>query len=208
MYNGENRTFFYFAYENYRDRNLIYSAPNRSVPIPEFYHGDFGRLLGARSGRPTRWAGPCCAARSTIPHLYQLDNGRWAGDVFPDNRIPVAILRRVQSADRDGAKRLSSDGNQRQRAGRAPEQFLRSFKRIPITDDRFVSVKLDQIISNNHKLSGVWTIDDQGRTLDNNGGIFDASAGVLGGPLERSPSKRYAARTHGFHTTGRSLHGS
>ena len=54
---------------------------------------------------------------------------------------------------------------------------------IPITNDRFVSVKLDQIISNNHKLSGVWTIDDQGRTLANNGGIFDASAGVLGGPL-------------------------
>ncbi|MCC7173835.1 MAG: carboxypeptidase regulatory-like domain-containing protein, partial [Bryobacterales bacterium] len=51
LYNGKNRTFFYAAYENYRDRNLIFSSPNRSVPVPEFYDGDFSRLLGAATGQ-------------------------------------------------------------------------------------------------------------------------------------------------------------
>ena len=44
IYNGKNRSFFYTAYERYRQRNLALGAPSVNAPLPEFYEGDFSRL--------------------------------------------------------------------------------------------------------------------------------------------------------------------
>src|SRR5262249_24104461 len=46
VYNGHNKTFFYVAYERYRERSLAFGSPNITEPIPAFYNGDFSRLLG------------------------------------------------------------------------------------------------------------------------------------------------------------------
>ena len=50
MYNGRNKSFFYVAYERFRERSLGFGAPNRTQPLPEFYDGDFSRLLGPATG--------------------------------------------------------------------------------------------------------------------------------------------------------------
>jgi hypothetical protein len=52
LYDGHNKSFFYVAYENYRDRNFLLGAPNRTVPLPEFYDGDFSRLLAGPDWEP------------------------------------------------------------------------------------------------------------------------------------------------------------
>ena len=51
IYDGRNQTFFYFAYERYRSATYGFGAPNRTVPLPEFYDGDFSRLLGPDHGQ-------------------------------------------------------------------------------------------------------------------------------------------------------------
>ena len=185
IYNGKNKTFFYFAYENYRDRNLIFASPNRSVPVPEFYDGDFSRLLGAATGQTDALGRPVLRGAIYDPTSFQLlDSGRWIGDMFPGNRVPVArfsdVSKRLLAIARDGYLPTVRDASglfALQNNSYAPTNV------IPVTDDRFISVKGDQNISDAHKISAVWTIDDQGRTLANQGGIFNASAGVIGGPL-------------------------
>ncbi len=185
IFNGKNRTFFYFAYENYRDRNLIFSSPNRTVPIPDFYDGDFSRLLGAATGQLDALGRAVPKGAIYDPATFrQLDNGRWIGEMFPGNQIPVTrfsdVSKRLIAIARDGylpTVRNAAGQFALQNNSYAPTNT------IPVTDDRFISAKVDQIISNSHKVSAVWTIDDEGRTLANQGGVFNANAGVLGGPL-------------------------
>jgi len=185
LYNGKNKTFFYVAYENYRDRNLIFASPNRSVPLPDFYDGNFSRLLGAATGQTDGLGRAVPRGAIYDPATFrQLEGGRWVGDMFAGNRIPVnrfsEVSKRMIAIARDGCLPTVRDGSGQfalQNNSYAPTNV------IPITDDRFVSLKGDQIISTAHKLSAVWTIDDQGRTLANQGGVFNAAAGVIGGPL-------------------------
>jgi len=48
LYNGENRTFFFWSFEQFRENALITAAPAAgfpSVPIPQYRNGDFGPLI-------------------------------------------------------------------------------------------------------------------------------------------------------------------
>src|SRR5204862_5497565 len=91
IYNGRNKSFFYVAYERFRQRNMALGAPSKTGPIPAFYDGDFSRLLGPVL--PQKDALNRDVARGAIydPDTFlQVDGGRWFGDMFPGNRIPVA----------------------------------------------------------------------------------------------------------------------
>ena len=45
IYHGKNKTFFYTAYERYRQNQTGRPGPNSTYPLKEFYDGDFNRLL-------------------------------------------------------------------------------------------------------------------------------------------------------------------
>jgi hypothetical protein len=185
VYNGHNRTFFYVAYENYRDNNFVLGAPNRTVPLPEFYNGDFNRLLGGNTGLTDALGRQVARGAIYDPSTFRLlDNGRWIGEMFPGNQIPVARFSDVSKRFLDIARKnylptvVGSNGLvPLQNNSYAPVNV------IPVTTDAFFSIKGDHIISTKHKLSGVYTLDKEARTLANNGGIFDVSQGVLGGTL-------------------------
>jgi len=46
LYNGHNKTFFYSSYERYHESTFSLGAPTLTSPVPDFYKGDFSRLLG------------------------------------------------------------------------------------------------------------------------------------------------------------------
>ena len=96
IYNGRNKTFFYTAYERYRQNQTGRPGPNSTYPLKEFYDGDFSRLLiGGILG--TKDALGRDVARGAIfdPHTFQqLPNGRYVADMFPGNRIPVSRISR------------------------------------------------------------------------------------------------------------------
>src|SRR5215510_6860927 len=45
LYDGRDKTFFFFALERYRERQLVFVAPNCSVPQLDMYDGNLSRLL-------------------------------------------------------------------------------------------------------------------------------------------------------------------
>src|ERR1043165_728122 len=80
LYNGKNRTFFFVAYEGFRNRQ---GSPGQisSVPPPEMYLGDFSNLVNSKNQLL-----PIYDTASPKP------NPRGAGfvrDPFPGNIIPV-----------------------------------------------------------------------------------------------------------------------
>ena len=65
VYNGKNRTFFFFNYEKYRDRSQT-SLGLGTVPTDAFRAGDFSGILTAGTWAPIFPAGRSWRTRSTI----------------------------------------------------------------------------------------------------------------------------------------------
>ena len=78
VYHGRNKTFFFFSYEGFRNRNGATNA-TATVPTPEMYNGDFSKWVNSKG--------------AVIP-IYnpttqvQNANGSYTRAVFPGNQIP------------------------------------------------------------------------------------------------------------------------
>ncbi len=83
LYNGRNRTFFFFSYEGFRNRvgsnDAIFS-----VPTPEMYEGDFTNLVSPANQRLTIYDPNTTRANP--------DGAGFLRDAFPGNRIPAARI--------------------------------------------------------------------------------------------------------------------
>ena len=98
LYDGTNKTFFFFSYEAYRNKNIITNGAT-TVPIPAYRAGDFTNLITAESrlittatGNATDALGRTMASGTIFdPNTQQVAaNGRAYRDPFPGNIIPVA----------------------------------------------------------------------------------------------------------------------
>ncbi|HWQ52066.1 MAG TPA: carboxypeptidase regulatory-like domain-containing protein [Bryobacteraceae bacterium] len=78
LYNGRNKTFFFFAYEGYR----LMQSSTRSIAVPTeaMRNGDFSGLVDGQ-GRLTR---------IYDPNTTQSAADNWARTPFPENKIPLA----------------------------------------------------------------------------------------------------------------------
>lgn len=77
LYNGRDRSFFFFNYEGYREGTP--TPLTLSVPAPEMLNGDFSRLVDL-------------AGRQIViydPATGRDVNGTWTRDAFPGNIIPA-----------------------------------------------------------------------------------------------------------------------
>jgi hypothetical protein len=80
VYDGRNKSFFFVAYEGYREGT---PTPLRlSVPQPEFLQGDFSNLRDSNGNLITIYN----------PFTGRDVNGTWTRDPFPGNRIPSELL--------------------------------------------------------------------------------------------------------------------
>ena len=80
VYNGQNKTFFFAAYEGFRN-NQASNALTLSVPTPEMYDGDFSKWVDSQ-GRMIVIYDPATTRANP--------NGTgFVRDPFPGNRIPV-----------------------------------------------------------------------------------------------------------------------
>jgi hypothetical protein len=98
LYDGKNKTFFFFGYEQYREKKTITNAPT-SVPIPAYRQGDFSNLITAENRLITTTAGPytdplgrTIRSGTIFDPLTQqtAPNGQQVRDPFPDNKIPLS----------------------------------------------------------------------------------------------------------------------
>jgi outer membrane receptor protein involved in Fe transport len=84
LYNGRNRTFFFLAYEGFRNR--AGTTTISTVPTPEMFQGDFSRWVDARGARLQIYD-----PRTQRPNPA----GGLLRDPFPNNQIPTAQFSRV-----------------------------------------------------------------------------------------------------------------
>jgi hypothetical protein len=96
LYDGTNKTFFYWSYERFQQTNVVNT--NASVPTAAYRTGDFSsvitaenRLITTATGNATDALGRTMLSGTIFdPNTQQVVNGRAVRDPFPGNRIPLA----------------------------------------------------------------------------------------------------------------------
>ncbi|MCP5113041.1 MAG: hypothetical protein GY953_19610, partial [bacterium] len=198
LYDGRNRTFFYTAYERYNEKQLGLGAPSRTVPLPEFYDGDFSRLLGPATGHHDVLGNPVHQGAVYDPaSFYQTPRGRWAGQMFPGNRIPVSRISRV-ARNLNGIARDHYLPSVRDASGQVPLVSNAAFPQqsIPLLEQHQFSTKFDQNINDYHRLFVSYAFNLRPRlTAQPNGlrGMWDTES-EYGGPLSRARKQRLTSQ--------------
>lgn len=186
VYDGRNRTFFYFAYERYKERSYGFGSPSKSLPVPEFYEGDLSRLLGPVTSFKDALGRPVARGAVYDPATFRRVGNRWVGDMFPDNRIPVARFSKV-------AQKLNAIAKAhylptiKDASGQIPLLRNAVFPKsgAPEWDHHQYSIKADQIINERHKLSGSYYYHFSPRLILDGGGMWDPTD-LYGGPLAKA----------------------
>ncbi len=174
IYNGKDKTFFFFNFEQYRTTatNIV---PN-TIPTAAMRTGDFSAILTGRNLCPA--ATPNCALNTRgnpvpimenaiyDPSTEKIINGlRWR-DPFPNNRIPTERFDKVAAKIQ---ALVPSPTNNLLVNNFVPSQLIPNAKTIP-------AVKIDHYFSPKIKLSGYWSYSTTiGRKQMNDGLDFPGS---------------------------------
>ena len=149
VYQGKNRTFFFFNLERYRDRESLYNGIH-TMPTDALMKGDLSAMLTNRN-LGTDFMGRAIMQNAIYDPATTItdSSGRLVRDVFPNNVIPVnrispvsakimALLPKVQNASLVNNIALAGP-------------FFK-IQQIP-------SVKIDHSLSAKSRLSGYWSME-------------------------------------------------
>jgi hypothetical protein len=210
IYNGKNKTFFYTTFEGYRERLTGFAAPNVTAPQPEFLDGDFSRLLGASIGQTDALNRPVLKGAVYDPLTFrQLDNGRYVGDMFPGNRIPVSRISQVSQR----VNALLKKGylpTVRNPDGSIPltNNAIRPAAGTPEFDQYQFSTKVDQNIGDKQKVAGSISWNKRPRLLLDQTRLWDPSdpvGGVLTSARRQTIKSELARISHDYNISPRLL---
>lgn len=183
LYNGRDRTFWFFSYEGFRNR-VGPSVTPLSVPTPEMYNGDFSHFVDGNNKLYTIY--------DPATQILNSTTGVYTRAPFPGNMIPVARFDPVAAAIVKYAAPLAVPNV----PGLVPgtSAYVRNNYLIPSSAgtrapvDKW-SIKLDQVVTKNQHVAfyyGRGTADSQvnpggvgGLGLTNSlpGGLSSASEG-------------------------------
>jgi hypothetical protein len=147
LYDGRNKTFFFAAYEGFRNR-VGANDTILSVPTPEMYRGDFRNWVDQNN--------------RLIP-IYDPDTTQanpsgtgFVRTVFPNNQIPVARFSRTASAIAGFAQGVEPNrGFAPGTSGYVRQNYIVRGGTMITPTDKW-SVKGDQIIGSDHRVSFLW----------------------------------------------------
>jgi hypothetical protein len=168
-----NRTFFFGAFEEYRQTRRQLGAFDRTVPIAPFLDGDFGALLDTTSRLGTDAAGNAIYRGAIFDPRTGLV---FPGNVIPANRISP-VSQRIVDIYRRSYRPLVAGQLSNNSAGPA-------YVDPAFTQHQF-SVKVDHAITSAGRLSGSLISTRRPRTLADQGGIWDQTDD-MGGPLSKA----------------------
>jgi hypothetical protein len=152
IYNGKNKTFFFFSYEGFRNRNGATNA-TATVPTPEMYNGDFSNWVNS-SGRQI----PIYDPTSQVINA----NGSVTRTPFSNNQIPMT---KFDSAAIQALKVFQSSGSLTPNTGALPgtvgyvnnNYIISNGSNVqPINK---VSIKGDHVFNDKHRISGYYGWD-------------------------------------------------
>ncbi|HJT89172.1 MAG TPA: TonB-dependent receptor [Bryobacteraceae bacterium] len=90
VYNGKDKTFFFFNFEQFRETDNINNIPD-TVPSPAYRSGDFSQAIAAANNTvlgTDPLGRPLLANEIFDPNTAHLVNGQLVTDPFPNNIIP------------------------------------------------------------------------------------------------------------------------
>jgi len=154
VYDGHNKTFFFFNLERYRDREALYNGIT-TVPNAEFLAGNLSNNLAIQSRNlGTDFAGRPIIQNSIYdPASASIDsNGRRVLQVFPNNIIPTSRIDPVAAAIMGQFPRPNI-GNDLYVNNFAETGDFYKLQQIP-------SIKVDQNFGTNFKISGFFEIEN------------------------------------------------
>jgi hypothetical protein len=180
IYDGRNKTFFYFTAERFNNATQGPGNLNWTVPQPEMWQGNLSRLLtgkqvGTDALNRTVFEGQIFDPTT----LRRLDNGRYVADAFPGNIIPTNRISKI--AQKYGA--IFNEWYQP-----ATNSLLNNTydNRINKQDVKQYTVKADHSFSPKHKLSGYFYKHGFPRNfLETASQVYSLKDPELGGPLSR-----------------------
>jgi hypothetical protein len=186
VYDGRNRTFFYGAYERYKESYSGAGSPTVTVPIDEFWSGNLSRLLTNEVIGQDALGRNIYKGAIYDPATTKIVNGQMVRDPFPGNIIPQ---NRISSpAEKLGA--IFKKHYSPTLKGPDGQIALLNNSFFPISNQGgFIqnqfSLKLDHVLAAAHKLTGSFAYVDRPRLLLDQGGVWDFND-PSGGPLSRS----------------------
>jgi len=147
LYDGRNRTFFFFNFEQYRDKQVINTIAN-TVPIQEYRDGDFRRAMTTRSLGNDPLGRPMIEGTIYDPATTRAaPDGRLVRDPFLNNTIPIDRMDPV-------ALKIQSLIPLPTQAGLVNNGIF-PFPSKRVTD--IPAVKVDHNVSSKGKLSYYWS---------------------------------------------------
>ena len=187
VYNGRNKTFFYFTYERYNQHLFSNGPPNNAYPLQDFWNGDFSRLI---TDAGSKRVGADALGRDIVqgviydPATLRLlpdGSGRYVADPFFGNIIPKSRFSTVsQNVAKVGVPRYLPT-YQDPKTGLYPLQqnanwpALRDSGVAQISDfaQHQYDVKIDQVISSKHRFSGSYDFNRRPVLEPRSGGLWD-----------------------------------
>ncbi len=160
VYDGRNKTFFAVSYEGFRNRVGANDAI-LSIPTPEMYKGDFSNWVD-QNNRPVAIYDPA----TTRPNPAGSGSIR---TVFPNNQIPVDRFSKTASAIAGYGQTIQPNrGFAPGTSGYVRNNYIVTGGTEVTPTDKW-SVKADQIIGSNHRVSFLWNMTEFDRTPGANG---------------------------------------
>jgi hypothetical protein len=182
----KDHTFFFFSQEYERQTTNLYQAQNGTLPLQAYKNGDFSQLLDPNFTQDASSGSVVGTDALGRPIIYgaiydpatsrQLTDGTWIRDPFPNNVIPTSRFSRVtqtilQNYDIPAPQLNTFRRNQPYISGCCPNLNIDN-----------LSVKVDQVITNMHKLSATYVDNDRSRRRYGSG-----STPYIPGPIPQAP---------------------
>lgn len=152
VYRGKDKTFFFFSYEGFRNRNGATNA-TATVPTSEMYGGDFSRWVDSKSN-----VIPIYDPTTQVPNA----DGSVTRQVFPGNKIPSSLF---NSASIQALKVFQTSGILTTNTGAAPgtSQYVNNNYIIAngtqVQPVNKISIKGDHVFNERHRISGYYGYD-------------------------------------------------
>ena len=180
IYDGRNKTFFYFTAERFNNATSGPGGLNWSVPQPEMFQGNLSRLLTGRQVGTDALGRPVMEGQIYDPSTLKQVNGRYIADPFVGNIIPSNRISNVAKAYAG----IFSEWYQP-----ATTSLLNNMydSRINQQDVKQYTVKGDHVISPAHRLSGYYYKHGFPRNfIESASQVWSLKDPDLGGPLSRA----------------------
>jgi len=163
----KDRTHFFFSYEGNRVSDYVIGNPRGdSLPVKPFKGGDFSLLLDpnfTKDNRSGTVIGKDALGRDVLfgqiydpASAYQLADGTWIRNPFPNNMIPAgrmsAVSQNVLRYDLPEPAVFQLALNNPRVGASAPQGTIDNY-----------SFKMDHVLNDSHKMSGTYVFNDRSR---------------------------------------------